>query len=74
MNPYIARSALRHSIAEEDIWHAYRNRTRQRYEDDGIFMVVGADHSGRLLELAIRTRPGRARIIHAMPARAKHSR
>lgn len=73
MTPQIASSARRHGIDDQDILHAYRNAFRV-YEEDGTVMRIGADRSGRLLELLVVTRHGRRRIVHAMQARAKYLR
>ena len=35
-------------------------------------MCIGADRSGRMLEVLVVTHHGRRRIVHAMPARAKY--
>ena len=67
----IAASAHRHGIDEQDILHAYRNAFRVFRQDEAV-MCIGADRSGRMLEVLVVTRHGRRRIVHAMPARAKY--
>jgi hypothetical protein len=75
-NLALVPSAFKHGIDEDDILHAYRNAMR-RYgpEPDGFTMIVGADNSGRLLEVgAYESEEGPVVIVHAMPARAKYLR
>ncbi len=50
--------------------HAYRNPTRV-FELDDLIMLIGAEQSGRLLEIGVATAEGIDFIIHAMAARAK---
>lgn len=73
MTPQIAPSARRHGIDDQDILHAYRNAFRV-FEEDGAVMRIGADRSGRILEVLVVTRDRRRRIVHAMRARAKYLR
>ena len=73
-DPFIAPSARKHGIADDDMLHAYRCAIRDRDQDEQIVLVIGPDRSARLLELAIlRTTSGPV-IIHAMAARPKHLR
>ena len=53
--------------------HAFRNAILATRVDDRL-MLIGADRSGRLLEVAVFDDAEVCRIIHAMPARAKHLR
>ena len=69
----IAASAHRHGIDEQDVLHAYRNAFRAFQQDEAV-MFIGADRSGRMLEVLVVTRHRRRRIVHAMPARAKYLR
>ena len=69
----IARSARRHRIADDDILHACRNAVRVVTTDE-VTMLIGADRSGRLLEVGTIVQAERITIIHAMPARAKYLR
>ena len=69
----ISHSARRHGIADDDILHAVRNAIRALHMDDKS-MLIGADRSGRLLEVGVLDDTEVCRIIHAMPARAKHLR
>ena len=73
MRPEIAASAHRHGIDEQDILHAYRNAFRAFQQDEAV-MCIGADRSGRMLEVLVVTHSGRRRIVHAMLARAKYLR
>jgi hypothetical protein len=66
----IAASARRHGIADEDMRHALRNPILV-LDVDELVMVIGADRSGRLLEVGVRDGD---RIVHAMYAREKFLR
>ena len=73
MSLQIAGSARRHGIDDEDILHAYRNAFRV-FEEGETVMCIGADRSGRILEVLVVTRHRRRRIVHAMRARPKYLR
>jgi hypothetical protein len=47
----IAPSALRHGVSEEDATHAYRNAIVRWKFDEEFEMLIGADQTGRLLEV-----------------------
>lgn len=66
--PVIVQSARRHEIADDDMLHAFRNPIRI-FELDELVMLVGADASGRLLEVGVVRSDGIELILHAMPAR-----
>ena len=71
---HIEQSARRHGLADEDIRHAWRNALRYveyEYEGEERLLVIGADRSGRLLELVLVPSSGPTRIIHADRLRAK---
>jgi hypothetical protein len=53
--------------------HAYRNPVRAFRADD-LTMLIGADSSGRILEIGIATAEGVEFVVHAMPARSKFLR
>lgn len=78
MGLIIHPSARRHGVSERDILHAYRNAVDFFPADDpeeDLMMAVGADESGRLLEVGFRKTPsGRRVVFHAMPARPKYLR
>jgi hypothetical protein len=62
---------LRHGVSEADAIHAYRNAiVRWKFEEE-FEMFVGADWSGRLVEIGLVRRGGDLVLIHAMPARTK---
>lgn len=65
----IAQSARRHGVSDEAIRHAVANAIRLFDTDDGLF-VIGADASGRMLELIARpAEAGDLVVFHAMPLR-----
>ena len=70
--PIVVGSALRHGVADDDALHALRCAMVLWVLDEGVDMFVGADRSGRLLEVGVVERDGAQVIIHAMPARAKY--
>ena len=72
MDPVVTDSARRHGISDDDILHAYRNPIRLHMLDD-MNMLVGADRSGRLLELGVTVDEDEwiAAIVHAMPMRSR---
>ncbi|WP_419856194.1 hypothetical protein [Candidatus Poriferisodalis sp.] len=72
----ILDSARRHGISDADIHHAYRNAIGAFYLDNGSEMIVGADYSGRYLEVALGYSDDdeAEAIFHAMPAREQYLR
>lgn len=69
----IAPSARRHGVTDEAIRHALDNAVRLVQMDDGLF-IIGADASGRLLEL-VGCRTGQDGVVlHAMPLRAVNAK
>ena len=70
---WIADSARRHGISDEDIRHALHNA--MHVDDQGdIFIAVGGDRTGRLIEVGFVERDDEVVVIHAMPIRPKHLR
>lgn len=53
--------------------HAYHHPVRV-FEAQGLVMLVGADRSGRLLEIGVASAEGLDFVVHAMPARPKFVR
>ena len=73
MEPVVLASARRHGLSDDDILHAYRNPIRV-FVFDELTMLIGADRSGRPLEVGTTTAEGVEFVIHAMPARPKYLR
>lgn len=71
----IADSARKHGVLDEDMQHALRHPVRI-VPGGGRDLVVGADRSGRLLEVVILDDDPEHEpiVIHAMPPRAKFHR
>jgi hypothetical protein len=69
----VLAGARNHGVSDEDILHAYRNPSRVFAPDD-LTMLIGADRTGRILEVGIVVGEGVEFIIHAMPARPKFLR
>jgi len=69
----ILDSSRKHGIEGEDMLHAYRNPIRVFDLGDAV-MLIGADRSGRLLEIGVVEAEGVVFVVHAMPARSKFLR
>ena len=67
MDPVVLVSARRHGFADDDMLHAFRNPI-QAFALDDLTMLVGADRSGRMLEVGVATAEGVQFIVHAMVA------
>lgn len=66
----IADSARKHGITDADIWHAYRVPFRRIHQADDRDLIIGADSTGRLLELVVIYDDDEpAAVIHAMELR-----
>lgn len=72
----ILDSARRHGISDADIRHACRNGISAFHLDNGSEMIIGADYSGRYLEVALGySEDDEVEVIfHAMPARDEYLR
>jgi hypothetical protein len=66
----IADSARKHGVADEDIEHAVRNAIRVVSQGDRD-LYIGADRTGRLLEVVTLDDDGQPVAIHAMALRPK---
>ena len=73
MDPVILASARKHGIPDSDMLHAYRRPIRV-FDLDGLTMLMGADDSGRMLEVGVVAGEGIEFIVHAMRAREKFLR
>jgi hypothetical protein len=71
----IADSARKHGVRDEDMLHAIRNPVRV-VPGEGRDLVIGADPSGRLLEVVVLDDDPDEEpiVIHAMPLRPKFHR
>lgn len=69
----ILASARKHRIPDTDVLHVYRHPIRV-FDLDGLTMLVGADDSGRMLEVGVAVGDGVEFIAHAMPAREQFLR
>ncbi|MEO1058107.1 MAG: hypothetical protein AAFY28_14445 [Actinomycetota bacterium] len=70
MDPVIAASARKHGIADDDMLHACRHPIRV-FDLDDLDMLIGADTTGRMLEIGVATAEGVEFIVHDMAARPK---
>ena len=48
----VLASARKHGIPDSDMLHAYRHPIRV-FDLDGLTMLIGADDSGRMLEVGV---------------------
>lgn len=70
----IVQSARKHGVDDADILHAYENAIRiveYEYNGEDRVLVIGADRTGRLLELVAVPVGEPNRIIHADALRPK---
>ena len=72
MDPVIAHTARQHGVSDDEMLHAYRNLVHVHLRDD-LDMIIGADPSGRLLEVGVVTDEdeGIDVIVHAMQERPR---
>jgi len=66
----ITDSARKHDVTDTDMLHAYAVAVRSIPGEDNTHLLIGADWSGRFLEL-IYIDDEDPRIIHAMPLRQR---
>lgn len=70
----VTDSARQHGIEDSDILHAFAVAVRSIPQgEDAKYLLIGADWSGRLLEL-VYIDDENPRIIHAMPLRQRFYR
>ena len=69
-------SAFRHGVADEDIQHAVRSALAvdEIGENPTLYLVLGPNQAGNLLELVVLDRPQGPAVIHAMAMRTKYRR
>jgi hypothetical protein len=70
VDPVVLASARKHGILDDEMLHAYCHPIRV-FDLDGLIMLIGANDSGRLLEVGLAVGDGVEFIVHAMPAREK---
>lgn len=70
----ITDSARRHGVTDADMLHAWANAIRLvefEYDGEDRLLVIGADTTGRLLEIVAVPAADPARLIHADVLRPK---
>jgi hypothetical protein len=68
----IADSARKHGVADDDMLHAVRVPVRRVMSaDSDRVLIIGADRTGRLLEVVVLDPETDPCVIHAMPLRRK---
>jgi hypothetical protein len=73
VDPVVVASARKHGISDGHMLHAYRHPIRV-FDLDDLTMLIGADDTGRMLEVGVAVADGIEFIVHAMPAREKFLR
>jgi hypothetical protein len=73
-DPIVAEIAHKHGLGDKDILHAFNNPFRVEEVDEELFMLIGADRAGNLLEIDVVAASGGPVIVHAMAARPKYLR
>ena len=73
VDPVILSSARKHGVTDIDMLHAYHHPGRVFALND-LTMLIGADSSGRVLEVGVANAEGFDFIVHAMSARPKFLR
>ena len=66
----VAENARKHGVADEDIEHAVRNAVRVVGQGDRD-LYIGADRTGRLLEVVVLDDDGQPVAVPAMTLRPK---
>lgn len=74
MEPFLANSAHKHGVADEDILHAFNHPISFEDLDDGFTMIIGASRAAKLLEIGVIDTSQGPVIVHAMIARRKYLR
>ncbi len=69
--PFIAPSARKHGVSDDDMRHAMRNPIRVFEPDDGFTMFVGPARDGTPIEVGVADSDSGPIVIHAMRARLK---
>ena len=72
--PYIAESAHRRGIDDQDIRHALDHAIWVEAVDEGLSMFVGPDRAAHLLEVGVVDSQDGPIVVHAMAARPKYRR
>jgi hypothetical protein len=73
VDPVVLVGARKHGISDTAMLHAHRHPVRV-FDLDGLTMLIGADETGRPLEVGVVVGEGVEFIVHAMPAREKFLR
>jgi hypothetical protein len=73
-DPIVAGSAHKHGIVDDDILHPFNNPIRIEDLDEELFMLIGADRAGNLLEIGVVPSSDVPVIVHAMEARPTYLR
>ena len=73
-DPIVAESARKHGIRDDDILHAFSNPIRVEELDEELFMLIGANEAGNVLEIGVVATSDGPIIVHAMEVRPKYLR
>lgn len=72
--PVIAASARKHGVSDADMLHAFANPIRVFEMDEGLTMIIGANHAAIIFEVGVVDGAKTPVIVHAMRARKKFLR
>ena len=70
----IAESAGKHGVSDEDPRHAYSHPIRVFELDEGLPMIIGANHAAIISEIGVVDGVLAPVVVHAMKARDKFLR
>ena len=73
-SPFVASSARKHGITDDDMIHAFNHPVLVDDVEDDFLMFIGAGTAGNLLEVGVIASSDGPIIIHAMSARPKYLR
>jgi len=73
-DPTITESARKHGVDAADIFHPFSNPISVEDLDEGLVILVGPDHAGRLLEIGAAIGSEGPVVVHAMEARQRYLR
>ena len=74
LEPFIAGTARKHGVADEDMLHAFNQPISYEELDEGFTMIIGPSRSAGLLEVGVIDTDHGPVIVHAMTARGKYLR
>lgn len=65
--PRIAPSARNHGVTDHTVLHAFNDPIRSEDLDEGLTILIGADHAGNLFEVGVVDGADGPIIVHPWP-------